>query len=90
MVEITTISHGASSSLLYDIHNIVISILHLNGESASFHKIRRHLRHMDHPLNLIRHPLQLGCSRSEVVGEGEVVGEVVVDLVELVSEVVVD
>ena len=43
---------------------------------------------MDHPSNLMYHPLQLGCSRFEVVGE--VVGEVMVDLVELVSEVVVD
>ena len=90
MLEIATISHGASSSLLYDIYHIAISVLHLNGESASLHKMRRHLRHMDHPLNLLRHPLQLGCERSEVEGKGEVVGEVVVDLVELVSEVVVD
>ena len=45
---------------------------------------------MDHPSNLLRHPLQLGCSRSEIKGEEEVVGEVMVYLVELVSEVVVD
>ena len=48
--------------------------------------MRRHLRHLNHPSDLMRHPLQLGCSRSKVEGEGEVV----VDLVELVSEVVVD
>ena len=44
---------------------------------------------MDHPSNLLRLPLQLGCNRSEVEGEGE--GEVVREVVvELVSEVVVD
>ena len=44
---------------------------------------------MDHPSDLLCHPLQLGCSRPEE-GEGDVVGEFVVDLVELVREVVVD
>ena len=43
---------------------------------------------MDHPSDLMRHSLQLGCRKSEV--ENEVVGEVVVNLVELVSKVVVD
>ena len=33
MVEIATISHGASSSLLYDIHHIAISVLRLIGEN---------------------------------------------------------
>ena len=32
MVEIATISHGASSGLLYDIHHITRSVLHLIGE----------------------------------------------------------
>ena len=32
MVEIATISHGASSSLLYDIRHIVRSVLRLIGE----------------------------------------------------------
>ena len=45
---------------------------------------------MDHPSDLLRYPQQFGCSQSEVEEEGEVVGEVVVDLVELVREVVVD
>ena len=48
---------------------------------ASLHKMRRHLRHMDHPSDLVHHPLQLRCSRSEVKGEGEVVGKVMVDRV---------
>ena len=32
MVEIATISHGASSGLLYDIHHITRLVLHLIGE----------------------------------------------------------
>ena len=32
MVEITTLSHVASSSLLYNIHHIARSVLHLIGE----------------------------------------------------------
>ena len=32
MVEIATISHGASSGLLYDIHHIAISVLRPIGE----------------------------------------------------------
>ena len=32
MVEIATISHGASSGLLYDIHHIARSVLRLIGE----------------------------------------------------------
>ena len=32
MVEIATISHGASSGLLYDIHHVAISVLHLIEE----------------------------------------------------------
>ena len=32
MVEIATISHGASSSLLYDIHHIARSVLHMIGD----------------------------------------------------------
>ena len=41
---------------------------------------------MDHPSDLLRHPLQLGCGQSEVEGEGEVM----VNLVKLVSKVVVN
>ena len=32
MVDIGTISHGASSGLLYDIHHIAISVLRMIGE----------------------------------------------------------
>ena len=32
MVDIATISHGASSSFLYDIHHIARSVLHPIGE----------------------------------------------------------
>ena len=32
MVDIASISHGVSSSLMYDIHHITKSILHLIGE----------------------------------------------------------
>ena len=46
---------------------------------ALLHTMRRHLRHMDYPPDLLCHPLQLGCNGLEV--EGEVVGEVVVELV---------
>ena len=55
---------------------------------ASLHTMRRHLHHMDHPSDLLCHPLELGCNQSKV--GGKVLGKVVVDLVELVSEVVVD
>ena len=36
---------------------------------------RRHLHHMDHPLDLRCHPLQYVCSPFEVEGEGEGEGE---------------
>ena len=39
MVDIASISHEASSSLLYDIHHIAIPILHLFGED---HRIGAH------------------------------------------------
>ena len=35
MVDITSISHGASSGLLYDIHHITRSVLRLLGEERS-------------------------------------------------------
>ena len=61
---------------------------------ASSATIRRHLHHMDHPLDLRCHPLQYVCSPFEVEGEGELIGEVVVEMVgevmvEMVREVVV-
>ena len=42
---------------------------------------------MDHPLDLQCHPLQYVCGPFEVEGEGELIGEVVV---EMVGEVMVD
>ena len=61
---------------------------------ASSATIRRHLHHMDHPLDLRCHPLQYVCNPFEVDGEGELIGEVVVEMVgevmvEMVMEVVV-
>ena len=61
---------------------------------ASPAMIRRHLHHMDHPLDLWCHPLQYVCSPFEVEGEGEFIGKVVVEMVgevmvEMVREVVV-
>ena len=53
---------------------------------ASPYTIRRHLLHMDHPLDLQCHLLQFTCSPFEVEGEGELIGEVVV---EMVREVIV-
>ena len=56
---------------------------------ASLTMIRRHLHHMDHPLDLRCHPLQYVCSPFEVKGEGELIGEVVVKMVaELMVEMV--
>ena len=56
---------------------------------ASPATIRRHLHHMDHPLDLRCHPLQYVCSPFEVDGEGEkeLIDEVVV---EIVAEVMVE
>ena len=53
---------------------------------ASSATIRRHLLHIGHHLNLRCHPLQLICSPFEVEVEGELIGEVVV---EMAREVVV-
>ena len=39
MVDIASISHGVSSRLMYDIHHITRSILHLIGED---HRIAAH------------------------------------------------
>ena len=57
--------------------------------------IKRHLFHIDHPLDLRCHPLQFICSPFEVEGEGELIGDVVVEMVgevvvEIVGEVVVE
>ena len=56
--------------------------------------IRRHLLHVDHPLDLRCHPLQFICSPFEVEGEGELIDEVVFEMMgkvvaEMVREVVV-
>ena len=61
---------------------------------ASSATIRRHLHHMDHPLDLRCHPLQYVCNPIEVEGEGELLSEVVAEMVgevmvEMVREVVV-
>ena len=53
---------------------------------ASSATIRRHIHHVDHPLDLRCHPLQYVCSTFEVEGEGELIGEV---MVEMVREVVI-
>ena len=55
---------------------------------------RKHLHHMDHPLDLRCHLLQYVCSPFEVEGKGELIGEVVVEMVgevkvEMVRAVVV-
>ena len=54
---------------------------------VSPYTIKRHLLHMDHPLDLRCHLLQFVCSPFEVKEEGELIGEVVV---EMVGEVVVE
>ena len=54
---------------------------------ASPNMIRRHLLHMDHPLDLWCHPLLFVCSPFEVEGEGELIDKIVV---EMVGEVVVE
>ena len=48
---------------------------------ASPATIRRHLHHMDHPLDLRCHPLQYVCNPFEVEGEGELIAKVVVEMV---------
>ena len=54
---------------------------------ASSATIKRHLHHMDHPLDLRCHPFQYVCSPFEVEGEGELIGEVVV---EMIGEVMIE
>ena len=52
--------------------------------------IRRHLHHMNHPLDLWCHPLQYVCSPFEVEGEGKGEGELIIEVVvEMVGEVMV-
>ena len=48
---------------------------------ASSATIKRHLLHMGHHLDLWCHPLQFVCSPFEVEVEGELIGEVVVEMV---------
>ena len=50
---------------------------------ASPATIKRHLHNMDHPLDLQCHPLQYVCSsfKVEVEGEGELITEVMVEMV---------
>ena len=56
---------------------------------ASSATIRRHLHHMDHPLDLWCHSLQYVCNPFEVEGEGE--GELIAEVVvEMVGEVMVE
>ena len=56
---------------------------------ASSATIRRHLHHMDHPLDFWCHLLQYVCSPFEVEGEGE--GELIAEVVvEMVGEVIVE
>ena len=63
----------------------------LEKSIASPATIRKHLHHMDHPLDLWCHPLQYVCSPFEVEGEGEEEGELVVEvMVEMVGEVMVE
>ena len=61
---------------------------------ASPTTIKRHLHHMDHPLDLWCYLLQYVCNPFEVEGEGELIDEVMVEMVgevmvEMVREVVV-
>ena len=69
---------------MYDLHHIDRSVLHQIGEEhriALPATIKRHLHHMDHPLDLRCHPLQYVCSPFKVKGEGELIGKVVVEMV---------
>ena len=57
---------------------------------ASPATIKRHLHHMDHPLDVQCHLLQYVCSPFEVEGEGEGKGELIVEVVvEMVGEAMV-
>ena len=88
-------SRGATADLVYDLHYIARLVLHHIGEEhriASPTTIKRHLYHMDHPLDLRCQSLQYICSPFEV--EGELIGEGVVEMVgevmvEMVREVVI-
>ena len=62
---------------------------------TSLDTIRRHLLHVDHPLDLRCHPFQFVYSPFEVEGKGELTGEVVIVMVgevvvEIVGEVMVE
>ena len=58
---------------------------------ASSYTIRKHLLHMDHPLDLRCHLLHFVCSPFEVEGEGEGEGELIGEvMVEMVGEVIVE
>ena len=62
----------------------------LEKSIASPATIKRHLHHMDHPLDLRCHPLHNVCSPFEVEGEGEGEGELISEvMVEMVGEVMV-
>ena len=61
---------------------------------SSLDTIRRHLLHVDYPLDLQCHPFQFVCNPFEVEGERELIGEVVIVMVggvvvEMVSEIMV-
>ena len=71
MVDIASGFGGATSGLVYEIHQIATSVLCLIGEE---HFIYAH-DDMDHPSNLLCRPLQLGYILFKV--EGKVVGELI-------------
>ena len=57
---------------------------------ASLDTIKRHILYVDHPLDLRCHSLQFVCSLFKVDGEGELIVEVMVEMVgKMVREVVV-
>ena len=86
MVDIASISHGASSYLMYDIHHIVRSVLRLIGED---HHIATHDEEASTSHGpSIRPPVSFTTVRMQRIrgrGRGRGGGRGRVDLVELVS-----
>ena len=95
MADIASRSRGAITSLVYDLHHSVRSVLHhIREEHRILATIKRHLLHIGHHLDLWCHPHKFVCSPFEVEVEGELIGKVVVEMVgkvmeEMVREVVV-